>query len=258
MGIVLTVLLVSMLTLAFNVQPVESEPATWTVDDDGPADFSSIQEAINAASQGDTIYVYNGTYHEQVAVNKSVSLIGENKYNTIIDGSGVETVVPIIASNITLRGFTIQNGGDGIYTDLSDNHNISYNIITNNSRGINAYVVYSGISNNDIFSNEVGIVLTGWSMGNTISDNNVSNNEVGIRLSNFGSNIFRNNNINNNTYNFGVYPFFPLTPPYYIYDIDTSNTVDGKPIYWWVNQQNKQIPSDAGYVAVVSSILQTP
>jgi len=75
-GIMLTLLLIGMYTLAFNIQQVEAEPTTWTVDDDGPADFPTIQQAINSAQvmDGDTIYVLNGTYHENVVVNKTVSL----------------------------------------------------------------------------------------------------------------------------------------------------------------------------------------
>lgn len=53
-GMTLTLLLIGMLTLAFNIQPAKSEPRTWTVDDDGPADFHTTQEAINAANPPDT------------------------------------------------------------------------------------------------------------------------------------------------------------------------------------------------------------
>jgi pectin methylesterase-like acyl-CoA thioesterase len=67
-----------MLTLALKIQPVRAEPRTWTVDDDGPADFHTIARAINAASDGDTTYVYNGTYYEHVVINKTISLIGEH------------------------------------------------------------------------------------------------------------------------------------------------------------------------------------
>ena len=42
--VMLTLLITSMLTLAFDIQPARSVPTIWTVDDDGPADFSSIQQ----------------------------------------------------------------------------------------------------------------------------------------------------------------------------------------------------------------------
>lgn len=60
----LALLLVSILTLTFNTQPVKAEPTTWTVDDDlqdyPDADFTKIQDAVNAATDGDTIIVYRG------------------------------------------------------------------------------------------------------------------------------------------------------------------------------------------------------
>jgi len=125
---------------SINLTVVEvAEPTTWTVDDDGPADFRTIQEAINAASQGDTIYVYNGTYYEQVVVNKSVSLIGENKYTTIIDGNYTGNAIEVTASNVNVTGFTMQKSGTvylgcGIYVhDGSDGNKISGNIIADNN-----------------------------------------------------------------------------------------------------------------------------
>jgi pectin methylesterase-like acyl-CoA thioesterase len=63
-----------------------SSAATIYVDDDGGADYVTIQEAINNASAGDTVYVYEGHYYENIVVNKSISLTGEDRDNTIIDG----------------------------------------------------------------------------------------------------------------------------------------------------------------------------
>jgi len=63
-GIMLALLLIGMLTLAFNVQPVEAEPIILTVDDDGRADLHTIQEDINAATPEDTIYAHAGLYHD--------------------------------------------------------------------------------------------------------------------------------------------------------------------------------------------------
>ncbi|MCW3984911.1 MAG: right-handed parallel beta-helix repeat-containing protein [Candidatus Bathyarchaeota archaeon] len=83
--------------------------------------YSSIQEAINSADGGDTIYVSSGTYYENVVVNKSVSLIGEDKNTTIIDGDQTGTVVRVTEDNVTIKGFTIQSGEVGL--DLNSNNN---------------------------------------------------------------------------------------------------------------------------------------
>jgi nitrous oxidase accessory protein NosD len=60
--------------------------ATLTVDDSGGAMYTKIQEAVNAASPGDTIYVNDGTYKENIVIPKSLTLNGQNMSNVIIDG----------------------------------------------------------------------------------------------------------------------------------------------------------------------------
>ena len=229
-GIMLTLLLTSMLTLAFNIRLIEAEPTTWTVDDDGPADFSTIQEAINAASPGDTVYVHNGTYYENVVVNKTVSLIGENRRDTIIDGKSTGNVVEVTASNVTITGFTIQESGTvhrnyGIYIGESSSGNkLSYNIIKNNYDGIcllesssnslsrnnitannhDSIYLYSSSSNiifeNNITNNNFGIRLFEWSNHNSITRNKITHNDYGIDLTESSSdnNVSRNNITNNN------------------------------------------------------------
>jgi len=104
--------------------------------------YLTIQEAINAPEtlDGHMIQVDAGTYYEHVNVNKTVSLIGENPANTIIDGNGTGIVIRIRASNVTIRGFTIQNGGNtpidcGIYV-TNHTEKISNNVIRNNCNGI--------------------------------------------------------------------------------------------------------------------------
>ncbi len=88
------------------------------------------------------------------------------------------------------------------------------------------------------------IYLSGTSASNTLSGNTLTNNDYGIYISSSSHNVLRNNRMENNTYNFYVTGEFSN-------DIDDSNTVDGKPIYYWVNEHNKTVPSDAGYVALV-------
>jgi len=82
-------------------------------------------------------------------------------------------------------------------------------------------------------------------------DNTVTDNEyIGIYLFYSESNKLRDNTISGSHYNFCV---AGGTLAEYTQDIDTSNTVNGKPIYYWVGEKNKKIPSDAGYVGVINS-----
>jgi len=235
-GITLTLLLLSMLTLVFNIQTVKAVPTTWTVDDDGPADFSSIQEAINTARGWDTIFVHSGTYYENVVVNKTVSLIGENKNNTIVDGNATGTVVTVTANNVNITEFTFRNGlGEwqcGIVLSSVENCNIFENIIADN---------------------ELGIGL-GYSHNSRVSDNYITHNEGGIFLIVSSYNIFRGNKMVENTGGFSVIGE-NLTD--FINDVDSSNTIDGKPVYYWVNKRDMTIPLDAGYVALVNCTLIT-
>jgi len=203
MAVMLALLLFSMSSVAFDAVYVTASPKTIRV----PQDYPTIQEAINWASAGDAILVAAGTYSENVVVHKSVSIIGEDRNTTIIDGGGSETepVVSIEANNVSLSGFTVQNGYHGIIV---------------------------------------------FSKGNSIINSTVKNNRChGILLS-LDGNILRDNNMRGNAYNFAVQGW---SLPDFINDVDISNTVDGKPVYYWVNQHNKEIPADAGYVAVINS-----
>jgi serine protease len=78
-GVVLTVLFLSMLTFRLSIR--RTEATTISV----PRDYKTIQQAVDAAVNGDTILVAAGAYNEPVVIDgKSISLIGENASNTII------------------------------------------------------------------------------------------------------------------------------------------------------------------------------
>jgi nitrous oxidase accessory protein NosD len=138
--LVLSVLLLaSLLALDFHTQSVRAEPTIWIVDDDGPADFHTIQEAISAALDGDSVYVCNGTYYEHITVNKMVTLVGENKYHTVLDGNGTGTIITLHAHGITVSNLTIRNGSIGIGLSNKSTHStINNNIITDVYEGISA------------------------------------------------------------------------------------------------------------------------
>ena len=106
-----------------------------------PDDYKTIQEAIDNAKRGDTIYIKNGTYFENLIIERPIRLIGEDKNITIIDGFQNESVIKILSDYVFINDLTIQNSSNsfnnaGIESHSSDNYFVR-NIITNNKYGIN-------------------------------------------------------------------------------------------------------------------------
>jgi parallel beta-helix repeat protein len=185
---------VGVLVSIYNLdEPSVGLSKTILVDDDFVDDppnhkWDSIQEGLNDADNGDTVFVFNGTYYEQVEVAKTIDLIGEDRRTTIIDGGGKNgDVVWIKEHGVNVSGFTITNGGDrhspyydaGITT--STNHNLisGNNIIANQWTGITLGGNYNRVSGNNISSNTQGIIIFG--KNNTISDNLIwRNSRMGI------------------------------------------------------------------------------
>jgi nitrous oxidase accessory protein len=244
---ILSLFFVLLITIA--VYPTNGKTAvqsltikTLYVDDDASPGwydeihFKTIMDAINSSDDGDNVLVYNGTYYENVTITKSISLIGENKYSTIIDGRYIEeygefgtSIVRIFkADRITVSGFTIQNVtmnnfavdagfhiGNSNYDNISNNiirdiidagilisgsnHIISENTIINTSKGI-----WCGSTNSTLTKN---IITNIWSEGvllwvannNTITQNNITNTYQGIAILESANNLIKRNNIAHNT-----------------------------------------------------------
>jgi len=189
----------------------------------------TIQGAINKASDGDTIIVEPGLYHEHLIVNKSIFLIGEDPKSTIIDGHGLD-VITIVKNNVVVTGFTIKNGDlkCGIKVKAS-NTTICNNIIKYNFVGVKLGDEYQGtngniVRNNTITKNRYGVFLShskqsvvehnvivdnkwngveiDWGGDNIVCANLISNNvayglEIPLPTPSYNNTIYHNNFINN-------------------------------------------------------------
>jgi parallel beta-helix repeat protein len=204
-----------------------------------PDHYPTIQEAINHANEGDTVFVRSGTYYEHVVVNKTLDLRGEDRNSTIVDGNNTGNVMTLISNNASISGFTFQhsagnthscmrldhvsgcsifsntannsNSGDGIFLQSSERNNISDNLIINIWDGI----TFWGSSRNIVSGNTVvnRFIVGGTSIqfcyGSAL--NQVLGNaflgiaQIGIRCyqSDSGSNVFVGNRVENHW--FGIY-----------------------------------------------------
>ena len=247
-----TLILVGTLIVAFDVRLVKTEPDTIMV----PDDYPTIQDAVNAASGGDIIFVRNGTYYENVVVDKPVQITGQNKSTVIIDGEASGTVVVLAVDNATISGFTIRGSGFaecGILARGGGN-NVSNNVVTENYYGI----VVDGSTRNVIagneatFNSEFGIVVSG-SSDNVLVENNASNSYFGIVLSRSVNNTLIANTMSDNEYNFGVWGEADAE---YEHEIDTSNLVEGRSIYYLKRVSNAvyDASTNPSLIYLISSI----
>lgn len=178
-------------------------PEGLYVDDDGKQEYSIIQDAIDAAPDNYTVYVFSGTYHETLLVNKTITLMGENPETTIIDGNKSGNVLTVSsAEKCNISGFTIQNSKSnsaGINLETSNN-NVSNLIIKNNYNGLYAAgVKYNSLHNNSFISNSnYGIYFSG-SNYNTIKYNAFTENGYGLRIKGSRYNIVFENQFENNS-----------------------------------------------------------
>jgi len=178
-------------TASYKIQKAKAETdfiaANLFVDDDKPADFNTIQSAINAAHDMDTIYIYNGTYYENINVNKTLSIVGENNEATIIDGRKLDTVINITRNHVKIINFKIINSGIMPYHNAGIsifNYScmIWANVIANNTIGIEVQSFnFTSILENRIYNNTYGIIIANSSYTD-IFKNLVANNSYGIYL----------------------------------------------------------------------------
>ena len=156
----------------------------------GSFNYTKIQDALDNASSGDTVFVYDDSspyYEYNLTIEKSINLIGEDKDTTEINAIGKGDVILVYADKANISGFMIVNGNNtgksGICL-LSDYNIITENNIINCVFGV--FLQYSShnyISKNNIYNNSLGIAT--WYSNcdyNTFYDNYLFNNQNGIFL----------------------------------------------------------------------------
>ncbi|AKB24859.1 Cell surface protein [Methanosarcina sp. MTP4] len=218
----------------FVTAVIQVEAAFIAVDDDGAGDFSSIQEAVDNAQEGDTILVNPGIYRENVEVYRELAIVadsslsGDDGNRTYVIGDVPEyNVFNVNASNVTIDGFYITGGPSGmewyevgIYLEGAENCFLKNNTLVLNDMGIvlndsegnylennNVALGYYGVAlfnseentilNNRVLTNGQGIVLQG-SVNNTLKNNTASSNGMGFILSSSVGNVLANNQVSKN------------------------------------------------------------
>ena len=181
------VLAAALLLVLLAVGSWRAEGKTITVDDDGEGEYEKIQWAIENATEDDEIRVWDGTYDEDVVVDKRIDLIGNGSETTTINGSGNGDAASITADWVNMCGFSVTGASGlrdtGILVE-SDHNTISNNNCPNNGYGI--YLTSSlgnTITNNTCSENNYYGIYLNSSLGNTITNNTCSeNNDYGIFL----------------------------------------------------------------------------
>jgi parallel beta-helix repeat protein len=178
-ALALAVILALLISTLFWVQPAKPSSLKIVV----PDDYATIQAAVENAGEGCMVFVKEGIYHENLKINKSLTLIGENRDTTVIDGNSSEGYrIPIRISHqgVSVTGFSLLGGWAGV--QAGGESNISGNRIKNAQYGIMLSSNGSEITNNIIESMAVcGIQLT-QAAHNKVQNNLVVSASRGIEI----------------------------------------------------------------------------
>ena len=256
-GMLLTLLFASMFTLAFRI-PLVLGSETIYIRADGSVDppTAPIQRV------GNTYTFTEDVYNNSIVVQRDgITLDGHgHRLQGPTTGSALMYGIYLSFRNdVTITNIVISDGFTyGILLDWSSNCEIVNNDIVGVDCRWGIKLLDSShnlLTDNTIMNTDKAIDLVGSSY-NTLSNNEIIDNTHGIWLGATyypsTGNKLRNNVMAANKHNFLVYSHFDFMSGY-INDVDTSNTVDGKPIYYWINCHDESVPLDAGCVVIVNS-----
>jgi parallel beta-helix repeat protein len=158
-------------TAQHTEKPLPKSNGNWLyVGGNGPGNYTRINDAIENASNGDTIFVYDDSspYLENLTITKTINLIGENKETTIIDGDGYHYTIVLNAEYVTIENFSVINGAYSISMLNYGNCIISNNIL------IKAIFMEGASGNNVVMRNIIYDNLQIWSNDNLFSLNQMN------------------------------------------------------------------------------------
>lgn len=188
-----------MLSLAWTRISVKANPQIIHVPEDAP----TIQTAVDYASPGAIIMVAAGTYVEHFNITKSLSIIGQERETTIIDGSNSDYVISIAADNVAIEGVTITKSvarpyDGGIRVERGRGAVVNNTKIMNTYTGVTLYFTTNNFFLNNVIVNNTNAAQLLYSNSNVFANNTVYNNSEGISLYSANSNIFLENSFGGN------------------------------------------------------------
>jgi hypothetical protein len=190
-----------------------------------PEDYPTIQSAIGNCTPGSTIYVRNGVYNELLVIDKTLTLIGESRQNTVIKGYNIKSAafntVIIQASNVSISNFMVTGSSYGIgITDNASNCQITNNNIEGYLTGVGVNGNNHIVTGNNIFESLVW-GLTCYGSNVLISENEFENCSSGVFVQASNVTVEKNTFASSSKFSFDEYDdggiILALGGPYIVY-----------------------------------------
>ena len=281
--LIVVVVILGSFSVFVTILPDNVKGTTLFVGGVGPGNYTTIQSAVYAALPGDTVFIFNGTYNENVVVSQTLSLVGENQENTLVVGDPYKLdVIQVTADWVNISGLAVTGSEVGIQLDyVRDCHIANSTTFSNEYAGVSIYHSNNNtVENLTSYSNSMDGILMFEADDNTVTYSNLSNNGYGLWMEYADDGVIHNNRIFSNNSNRGgillrssigdsilgnvmsvggvVIDWNTFWEPIDLIEywnshiIDVSNTLNGNPIYYWKNTSGGRVPSGAGQIIIAN------